>query len=99
MFGVEPAKSFKGKSLYPFEDIKPHTLYGEAMGKIGHKEQDKDRPIQYIIEDGIKAILKEEGSLLEAYDINADPADTKDISSKLSEDKKKKLNSFIKRKK
>ena len=49
-----PAPSFKGKSLYPFEDIKPHTLYGEAMGKIGHKEADSDRPIQYMVEDDLK---------------------------------------------
>ena len=99
MFGVEPAKSFKGKSLYPFEDIKPYTLYGEAMGKIGHKEKDSDRPIHYIIEDGIKAIYKEDGSLWEAYDIAADPKDTKDISSRLTEDKKDKLGSFIARNK
>jgi len=100
MFGVEPASSFKGKSLYPsFEDIKPCTLYGEAMGKIGHKEKDTDRPIHYIIEDGIKVIFKEDGSLWEAYDIADDSKDTRDISSKLTEDKKDKLGSFIGRNK
>jgi len=99
MFGVEPSESFKGKSLYPFEDIKPYTLYGEAMGKIGHKEKDSDKPIHYIVEDGIKAIFKEDGSIWEAYDINSDPGDTKDISSSLPEDKKDKLGSFIARKK
>jgi len=99
MFEVEPAPSFKGKSLYPFEDIKPYTLYGEAMGKIGHKEQDTDKPIHYIVEDGIKAIFKEDGSLWEAYDTGDDPLDTKDISSKLSEDIKDKLSSFMARNK
>jgi len=99
MFGVESATSFKGKSLYPFDSIKPYTLYGEAMGKIGHKEQDTDRPIHYIVEDGIKAIYKKDGSLWEAYDISADSLDTKDISSKLSEDIKDRLTSFITRNK
>ncbi|MBE3100675.1 MAG: hypothetical protein IMZ47_00150, partial [Firmicutes bacterium] len=56
-------------------------------------------PIHYIIEDGIKAIYKEDGSLWEAYDIAADPKDTKDISSRLTEDKKDKLGSFIARNK
>ena len=99
MFGAEPAPSFKGKSLYPFDSIKPYTLYGEAMGKIGHKEQDSDRPIRYMIEDGIKAIYREDGSLWEAYDTEADIKDTKDISSKLTKDTKDKLSSFMERNK
>jgi len=99
MFGVGPAKSFKGKSLYPFDSIKPYTLYGEAMGKIGHKEKDTDRPIYYIIEDGIKAIFKEDGSSWEAYDTSDDPLDLKNISTKLTEDKKNKLINFMARNK
>ena len=99
MFGVESAKSFKGKSLYPFDSVKSYTLYGEAMGKIGHKEQDSDKPIHYIVEDGIKAIFKEDGLLWEAYDIEVDPLDKIDISKGLTEDKKDKLKSFIKRNK
>ena len=99
MFEVEPAASFKGKSLYPFDSIKPYTLYGEAMGKIGHKEKDTDKPVQYMVEDGLKVIYKHDGSLWEAYDINADPLDIKDISSSLSEDTKDKLNNFINRNK
>ena len=69
------------------------------MGKIGHKEKDTDKPIHYIVEDGIKAIYREDGSLWEAYDTEADSADTKDISSKLAEDKKDKLGSFMGRNK
>ena len=99
IFGVEPAASFKGKSLYPFENIKPYTLYGEAMGKIGHKEQDTDRPIQYMVEDGLKVIYRQDGSKWEAYDIEDDPVDNIDISSGLTEDKKDKLSSFISRNK
>jgi len=99
MFGVEQAASFKGKSLYPFEDIKPYTLYGEAVGKIGHKGKDTDKPVHFIINDGIKAIYKKDGSLWESYDVNNDPKDISDISSKLTEDTKDKLTSFIKRNK
>jgi len=99
IFGVQPAPSFKGKSLYPFNSIASYVLYGEAMGKIGHKEKDTDRPIYYIVKDGIKVIYREDGSNWQAYDIEVDPADTKDISAKLTEDKKDKLNSFIGRKK
>ena len=99
MMGVEPAKSFKGKSMYPFDDIKPYTLYGEAMGKIGHKEKDTDKPIHYMIEDGLKVIYKEGGSLWEAYDIESDLIDKIDISNSLAEDKKDKLSNFISRNK
>jgi len=45
------------------------------------------------------AVYKEADSLWDAYDIADDPLDTKDISSKLSEDKKDKLGSFIARNK
>ena len=69
------------------------------MGKIGHKEKDTDKPIHYMVEDGIKAIFKEDESLWEAYDIADDPLDTKDISSKLSGDIKDKLGNFMARNK
>jgi arylsulfatase A-like enzyme len=99
MMDTDPASSFKGKSLYPFEDIKPYVLYGEAMGKLGHKEKDTDKPIYYILEDNLKVIFRQDGTLWEAYDIKDDPEDTIDISSKLTEDKKDRLNSFINRNK
>jgi arylsulfatase A-like enzyme len=99
LMDVAPAPSFKGKPINPFDSLKPYTLYGEAMGKIGHKEADTDRPIQYLVEDGLKVIFREDGSVWEAYDIEADPKDTKDISESLTEDKKDKLSSFINRNK
>jgi len=99
MMGVEAPPSFKGSSLYPFSSIKPYTLYGEAMGKLGHKEKDTDEPVYYMVEDGLKIIFRKDGSLWEAYDIAGDPKDTKDISKTLTRDKKEKLNSFINRNK
>jgi arylsulfatase A-like enzyme len=99
MMDTDPAPSFKGKSLYPFKDIKPYTIYGEAMGKLGHKEKDTDEPIYYMVEDSLKVIFRKDGSLWEAYDIKDDPEDKTDISSKLTEDKKDRLNSFINRNK
>jgi arylsulfatase A-like enzyme len=97
MMDAEPAPSFKGKSLYPFENVLPYALYGEAMGKLGHKEKDTDEPVYYMAEDGLKVIYRKDGSLWEAYDIKDDPEDKTDISSKLTEDKKDRLNSFINR--
>jgi arylsulfatase A-like enzyme len=99
MMDAEPAPSFKGKSLYPFENVLPYALYGEAMGKLGHKEKDTDEPVYYMAEDGLKVIYRKDGSLWEAYDIKDDPEDKTDISSKLTEDKKDRLNSFIRRNK
>jgi arylsulfatase A-like enzyme len=99
MMGVEPPSSFKGKSLYPFDTVKPCTIYGEAMGKLGHKEIETDKPVHYIVEDGLKAIYRQDRGKWEAYDIKGDPKDTKDISDTLKEDKKDKLNSFISRNK
>lgn len=99
LMGVEPAPSFKGRSLYPCDSIYPHTIYGEAMGKIGHKEKETDLPVYYMMEDGIKVIYKEEGKAWEVYDTRSDPKDTVNISSSIPEDKKKKLNKFINRNK
>ncbi len=99
MMDTDPASSFKGKSLYPFDSIKPYTLYGEAMGKLGHKEKDTDRPVHYMIEDGKKLIYREDRDQFEAYDIKKDPGDKKDTIDKLSRDRKDRLNKFIKRNK
>lgn len=99
MLGIEPAPSFKGRTLYPFEGIKPRTLYGEAMGKLGHKAKDTDMPVYYMLEDGIKVIFKKSGGSWEAYDTGKDPGDIKDLSASLMEDKKRKLESFISRNK
>ena len=97
MFGVDPSPSFKGKSLFPFEDIETSNIYGESMGKLGHKEKDTDMPIHYMIENGIKAVYRQDGSKWEAYDMRVDPADKNDISSKLSKDLKDKLGNFVTR--
>lgn len=97
IMGADSPASFKGKLLFPFESVKQKTLYGEAMGKIGHKEKDTDLPIYYMIEGNVKVIYKKDGSSWEAYDIKADPEDKKDISSEISEDIKDKLNIFINR--
>ena len=99
LMNVEPAPSFKGASLYPLDKTQGRTLYGEAMGKIGHKEKEEDKPIYYMIEDGVKVIYRAEGDRWEAYDISSDPGETTDISKSLPEDKKDKLNSFISRNK
>jgi len=95
---VDPSPSFKGKPLYPFEDISPYTLYGEAMGKLGNKEKDSDRPVYYMIGDDIKVIYREDKDSFEAYDIEADPKERNDIQDTLSDNRKEKLNKFIKRK-
>lgn len=99
MMDVELVASFKGRPLYPFNSIKPHTLYGEAMGKIGHKEKDTDLPIYYMVEEGLKVIYRQDESKWEAYDIEADLKDAIDMSKSLTEDKKDKLNTFISRNK
>jgi len=97
MMDAEPAPSFKGKPLYPFEKVKPYTLYGEAMGKLGHKEKETDRPVYYMIDENIKVIYKEDGSVWEAYDIKADPYNRDDISTSIQDERKDKLNKFINR--
>jgi len=94
---TEPAPSFKGDSLWPIDLISPRTLYGEAMGKLGHKEKDSDRPIYYMIDEGIKVIYREDGSTWEAYKRDDDPADRNNIPSGISGGKKDKLNKFINR--
>jgi len=96
MLGVEPAPSFKGKSIFPFNSISPYTLYGESMGKIGSKEKDTDKPVYYLMEDGLKIIYKEDGNLWESYDQISDEYELQNLSS-IDRDKKDKLNSFINR--
>ncbi|MCL5071288.1 MAG: sulfatase [Actinobacteria bacterium] len=95
LFNVEPPQAFKGKSLF---SCNSNALYGEAMGKIGHKEKDSDKPIYYLLEDSLKLIYKEEGCVWESYDIKTDMAEKINIYSKVSSKFKDKLNSFINRK-
>ncbi len=98
LFGIDPAPSFKGKNIiYPSPSIKPYTLYGEAMGKIGHKEKDTDRPTYYMIDSGIKVIYRKEGDIWQAYDTDKDPSDKENIISDISGGIKEKLENFINR--
>ncbi|MCL4377180.1 MAG: sulfatase [Actinobacteria bacterium] len=96
LFDTEPSQAFKGKSL--FSSVSPHTLYGEAIGKIGHKEKDSDMPVYYLLEDNLKLIYKEEDSIWQAYDIKNDPTEKINIISKVNKELKDKLINFINRK-
>jgi arylsulfatase A-like enzyme len=99
MLEVEPAPSFKGKSLYPYESIKPYALYGEAMGKIGHKEKDTDRPIYYMLDNDLKLIFREEDKSYRAYEMDSDKPEKFDVSAHTDQKMKDRLNCFIERNK
>jgi len=97
-FNIEPSQAFKGRSLFPYKSVSSHTLYGEAIGKIGHKEKDSDKPIYYLLEDNLKLIYKEEDSIWQGYDIKNDGVEKINIISKVKKELKDKLINFINRK-
>lgn len=99
LFGLEPVESFKGHSLLPIENYPERGCFGEALGKVGCKVKETDKPVYYFREKNLKIIYREDGNVWEMYDIENDPKELNNIIDKSpkSEYMKEKLNSFIKR--
>lgn len=97
LFNIEPPFSFKGKSLCPLDSVLPKTLYGEAIGKVGHKEKDTDLPIYYMIENNLKIIFKNENNIWEAYDQVSDTKEKNNLDLEIDKNVKDKLNKFVNR--
>lgn len=99
LFDLESVKDFKGHSLLPLENYSKKGCFGEAIGKIGHKEKEADKPIYFYQEDGLKIIYRENGNTWEMYDSKEDPKELNniiDISFK-AEEMKEKLKPRIRR--
>jgi len=92
---IEPSPSFKGTSL--LSPSQNRTIFGEAMGKIGHKEKDTDKPIYYLLKDSLKVIYNQNDSSWQAYDQKEDKKEQNNIISEIPDKLKGKLNKFINR--
>ena len=96
MLDINPSPSFRGFSL--LSTSQERTIFGEAMGKIGHKEKDTDKPIHYLLKDSLKVIYNQNGSSWQAYDQIKDTKEEENIISKVPNKLKNKLNNFLNRK-
>jgi len=99
LFGLEPAKSFKGHSLLPLENYLKKGCFGEAIGKIGHKEKETDKPVYFYRENNFKIIYQEGNNRWEMYNLKEDPKELNNIigMSSAADTMKEKLNPRIKR--
>ena len=79
-YGIEVPEEFKGCSLLPLNSYKKNNCYGEAMGKIGNKEKDTDKPIYYYRENDMKIIFREDNNSWEIYDLKRDPDEKENIA-------------------
>jgi len=99
LFGLEPAEDFEGHSLLPFEDYPKKGCFGEAIDKIGNKEEETDKPVYFYREDDLKIIYRESDDIWEMYNLKEDPKELNNIinASSLAENMKKKLKPRIRR--
>ncbi len=99
LFGLEPAKDFKGRSLLPLKSYPEKGCFGEAISKIGHKEEETDKPIYFYREDEFKIIYREDNNIWEMYDLKEDPKELNNIidTSPKAEEMKEKLKPRIRR--
>ncbi|MCL5771081.1 MAG: sulfatase-like hydrolase/transferase [Actinobacteria bacterium] len=78
-YGLKTPEELKGQPLLPLDNYNKNNCYGEAMGKIGNKEKDTDKPVYYYREEDFKIIFKEDGNLWEMYNLKDDPGEKKNI--------------------
>jgi arylsulfatase A-like enzyme len=99
LFGLEPIGDFQGHSLLPLEGYPQQGCYGEAIGKLGHRVKDTDRPVYFYRENDLKIIYRMEEDRWEMYDLQADPKEQNDMidTSPLAEEMRDKLSPRINR--
>ena len=93
LFGLEPVKGFEGHSLLPLEEYPEKCCFGEAIGKIGQKEKETDKPVYFYRENDLKIIYRESGNIWEMYNLKEDPKEVNNIidTSSIADDMKEKL--------
>jgi len=99
LFGIELVKNFEGYSLFPFENYPKKGCFGEAIGKIGQKEKDTDKPVYFYRESDLKIIYRKSSNIWEMYNLKKDPKEVNNIidTSSIAEGMKKKLRPKIER--
>lgn len=98
LFGLEPVKGFEGHSLLPLEEYPEKGCFGEAIGKIGQKEKETDKPVYFYRENDLKIIYRESDDNWEMYDLKEDPKESNNIinTSPMADDMKEKLKQELK---
>jgi len=99
LFGLEPIKDFEGHSLLPLGDYPRKGCFGEAIGKIGNKEKETDKPVYFYRENNLKIVYRESDDIWEMYNLKEDPKELNNIIdvSSLAKDMKEKLKPRIRR--
>jgi len=99
LFGLKSVKDFEGHSLLPFGDYPRKGCFGEAIGKIGNKEKETDKPIYFYRENNLKIIYRESDDSWEMYNLKNDPKESNNIidTSSMAREMKKKLKPRIRR--
>lgn len=85
LFGLEPVRDFEGRSFLPPGDYAEKGCFGEAIGKIGHKEKDTDKPVYFYRVNDLKTIYRESGNIWEMYNLKEDPKEVNNIIDTSSE--------------
>jgi len=97
-FGLELVEAFHGQSLLPLDGYPSRGCFGEAIGKVGRKEKETDKPVYFYQEDNLRITYRAENDVWEMYDLGNDPKELTNIvdSSPLADEMKGKLKSNIK---
>jgi hypothetical protein len=99
LFGLELVKDFEGHSLLPLRDYPQKGCFGEAIGKVGHKEKDIDKPVYFYRENDLKIIYRETENIWEMYNLKEDRKEVNNIidTSSVADDMKEKLRPRIRK--
>lgn len=98
LFKAGVPQVYKGATIIPVDEYKERVCYGEAMGKVGNKEKDTDKPIYYLRQGDLKIIYKEAEKSWEMYDLAKDPKEKNNIvENSYSNSLKEKLTPMISR--
>lgn len=73
LFGLEKHPDFQGQPLLPLENYVERGCFGEAIGKLGHKIKDTDKPTYFYRREDLKIIYRREEDQWQLYDLKEDP--------------------------
>jgi len=97
LFGIDSPSEWHGQPLLPLDQYQSKGSFGVAMGKIGHKAKETDRPVYFYQEDNLRISYRVENNHWEMYDLEEDPKEKNNIfdDSAAAKEMKEKLLSNI----
>jgi len=79
LLGLDPVKNFQGQPLLPAGDYEEEGCFGEAVEKLGHKTNERDKEVYYYMEGDLKIIYRGNTDAWEIYNLRDDPDESNNL--------------------